>query len=301
MGVAGDQQRGRRQQADARPSAAQALPIGVLVLLTVATLLLTGVVVAHASARRVPRPPAASTRPSSASPAASAGAAPRASVRAPTAAARVPAPHLVVLGDSVPAAAACQCAGFGAELARTLTATLTNSAVSGQNSAGLIQQLNDPAVRAAVRTASVVTVTIGANDFDETKATDRACMDLSCYSSTMNVLSGHITTILQKIRALLPAGGIVVVTGYWNVFLDGQVAASLGPTYVAVSNALTVAVNDALLAASSLSAARYTDLYQPFKSVGNPDDTQFLAADGDHPNAAGHQLIATAIHATLAN
>ena len=106
----------------------------------------------------------------------------------------------------------------------------------------------------------MVTITIGANDLDETHATDPACLDLSCYSSTMSALSGHITTILQKIYALLPAGGTVVVTGYWNVFLDGQVAASLGPTY---SNALTVAVNNALLAASSAFTARNTDLHQP--------------------------------------
>ena len=151
-----------------------------------------------------------------------------------------------------------------------------------------------------MRTGSVVTLTIGANDFDETHATDPACLDLSCYSSTMSALPGHITTILQKTHALLPAGGTVVVTGYWHVFLDGQVAASLGPTYIGVSNALTVAANNALLAASSAFTARYTDLHQPFKDAGNPDHTQLLAADSDHPNAAGHQLIATAIHATLA-
>ena len=44
----------------------------------------------------------------------------------------------------------------------------------------------------------------------------------------------------------------------------------------------------------------YVDIYTPFKGAdGSTDDTALLADDGDHPNAAGHQLIATALLAAL--
>ena len=44
----------------------------------------------------------------------------------------------------------------------------------------------------------------------------------------------------------------------------------------------------------------YADIYTPFKGDGSRDDTALLVADGDHPNAPGHLLIAAAI-ATAAN
>jgi len=37
------------------------------------------------------------------------------------------------------------------------------------------------------------------------------------------------------------------------------------------------------------------DLYSPFKGDGSKDPTSRLASDGDHPNSAGHQLIASAL------
>jgi lysophospholipase L1-like esterase len=205
-----------------------------------------------------------------------------------------------VLGDSVPAAAACQCAGFGADLAHVLDATLTDDAVSGQDSAGLVKQLDDPALRRALHSATLVTVTTGANDFHQADASNPSCTNLSCYQGDLNALDVDVRTVLQKIRTLAPAGTTVVLTGYWNVFLDGQVADAKGPTYVAVSNALTLAVNRARRALSAGPDVAYTDLYRPFKGSGTRDDTALLAADGDHPNAAGHHLIARAISATLA-
>ena len=75
---------------------------------------------------------------------------------------------VVVFGDSVPAATACHCAGFATDLARSVQpALLTNAAESGLTSAGLLAQLGSPAVVQVLSQATVVTVTVGANDFDD--------------------------------------------------------------------------------------------------------------------------------------
>ena len=45
--------------------------------------------------------------------------------------------------------------------------------------------------------------------------------------------------------------------------------------------------------------ARYVDLFKPFEESGR-DVTSLMAPDGDHPNAAGHELIARELlHAGL--
>ena len=207
--------------------------------------------------------------------------------------------HLVVLGDSVPAGSACDCGGFGVMLASTISAPLTNLSVPGLTSHGLVAQLSSGNVQAALGTATVVTVTIGANDFNEGDADARACSDLSCYTSTMKTVTSNINSIVTRIKALTPSGTTIVVTGYWNVFLDGRVGAAKGRTYVATSDALSRALNSRLASLSVQHDVLYTDVYTPFKGTGTLDDSALLAGDGDHPNAAGHELIAEAIEATL--
>ena len=60
-----------------------------------------------------------------------------------------------------------------------------------------------------------------------------------------------------------------------------------------MQNTLTKAVNNVIEAAASRAGDIYVDLYTPFKgSEGTADPTRLLAADGDHPDAAGHQVIA---------
>lgn len=69
-------------------------------------------------------------------------------------------PLLVVLGDSVAAGTACSCGGFGGSLAMVDgSAALMNAAAEGQTSAGLLAQLDDPAILSSLRAATMVTVT----------------------------------------------------------------------------------------------------------------------------------------------
>ena len=207
--------------------------------------------------------------------------------------------NLVVLGDSVASGDACDCGGFGAYLARANgPAALTNAAQNGLTSNGLLAQLDSPALDTALAAATVVTVTIGANDFDESQAS--SCSAAACYAGTLKTMTSTISQITSRISALTRPGTTVVLTGYWNVFLDGAVGARNGPNYVATSDTLSRQVNAAIAGIAAQHQVLYADIYTPFKGDGSRDDTALLAADGDHPNAAGHRLIAAAI-ASAAN
>ena len=217
---------------------------------------------------------------------------------APGAAAAPLRPHqnLVVLGDSVPAATACDCPGFGTDLARSVQpANLTNAAEAGMTSQGLLVQLSSPAVMQALSQATVVTVTIGANDFDDSLAAEDSCVNASCYAPTLREMDATMAEITNRLRTLTKPGAKVILTGYWNVFLDGAVGARLGSNYVATSDALTKQVNASLAEVAAQADVHYVDLYAPFKGDGSRDDTGLLAPDGDHPDAEGHALIAAVI------
>jgi lysophospholipase L1-like esterase len=86
----------------------------------------------------------------------------------------------------------------------------------------------------------------------------------------------------------------VVVLGYWNVVQDGQVAqTSYGTAGVKRSVTATKYANDGLREAAGLTHATFISTDPAFHGTdGSHDPTGLLAADGDHPNAAGHAAIA---------
>jgi lysophospholipase L1-like esterase len=99
------------------------------------------------------------------------------------------------------------------------------------------------------------------------------------------------------------APGPVLVTGYWNVFLDGPVGTAQGAEYVRDSSALTLQVNAVLAHEAASAGAVYVDLRGPFLAAtgGSSDDEgPLLASDGDHPSAQGHVVIAHALERALA-
>jgi lysophospholipase L1-like esterase len=216
--------------------------------------------------------------------------------------------RVVGLGDSVPAGNACGCTSYvtlaGEQAARRAgrPAAVVNLARGGLTTAGLVRQLGEAAASRAVAAADLVIVTIGANDFDEGEIGDAHCAApaLTCFRPTLARQPGQLDDVLDRIAALQAGhGGQVLVTGYWNDVLDGRVGRARGARYVATSDALTRADNAVIAAAAARHQDRYVDLYTPFKGNGTVDDTALLAADGDHPNAAGHRLIASTVKAVL--
>lgn len=206
-----------------------------------------------------------------------------------------PPTHIVVLGDSVAAGTGCACPSFGALLARRAgAAALQEHARDGMTARELAEALTagGTGMDRDLRTADVVTVTIGANDFPSDDAGSPDCAQARCYAADLASLRTSLPAVLSGVHVRAPQAR-VFVTGYWNVFLDGAVGRRRGPAYVAVSDALTRQVNGVIAAAARAQHATYVDLYAPFKGAGDRDDTALLAPDGDHPSAAGHLLIAS--------
>jgi len=218
--------------------------------------------------------------------------------------------RIVVLGDSVATGAGCDCSPFGPRLARLLArgghrrVVATTLAQNGQATRDVLIQLRyDEVTRHAIRQASVVTLTVSANDFDADKA-DGGCpvgaSAASCYDGDLRDLPEQLDSVLATVRSLAGPETKVLVTGYWNVFLDGAVGARQGGAYQQVSSALTDRVDEQLRLAATRAGAQFVDLHAAFHRGGSADDTSLLAADGDHPSAAGHERIAAALAEALA-
>jgi lysophospholipase L1-like esterase len=215
---------------------------------------------------------------------------------------------VVGLGDSVPAGSECGCTSYVSPVAQQAAhvsgnaVSVRNLAVGGLTTAGLGAQLRRPGVRSALARADVVILTIGANDFDEGLVTTPSCSAATgsaCYRPGLDALGRRLASAVSQVRALQAGHGVLLLTGYWNVFKDGAVGRDMGTAYVTASDALTRAVNAKISGAAGAGGARYVDLYRPFKADGSADCTALLAADGDHPNGAGHQLIARTVMGRL--
>ncbi|AEV87646.1 hypothetical protein ACWT_6634 [Actinoplanes sp. SE50] len=221
-------------------------------------------------------------------------------------------PYRVVgLGDSIPAGSVCGCTSYVSLVAqdeaarRSRTADVANLAQGGLTTTGLLTQLGDATVRRQIAAADLVLITIGANDFDTGSVDDDSCAapELSCFQPALKAQQSQLADVLKQVRtALATRSATVLITGYWNVFLDGAVGATHGADYVRNSISLTRTENTQIAAAARAQNGTYVDLFTPFKgNSGAEDDTSLLAADGDHPNAAGHRRIADAVESAVAS
>jgi lysophospholipase L1-like esterase len=214
--------------------------------------------------------------------------------------------HVVVgVGDSVTAATGCGCPGFVEPYAQELPtsaggpASGDNLGANGLTAAGLLKAVTTSTPTAqAVAGADTLLVTIGANDLLPLLPKWRASgCPASCYTPSVDAVGSDISGILASAKSLRAGKPLVIlVTTYWNVFADGDVAsATETEAYLVWSDELTRALNTRICAAARGASAICVDLYAPFKGNGTENPTKFLAGDGDHPNAAGYTLITSAL------
>jgi lysophospholipase L1-like esterase len=212
--------------------------------------------------------------------------------------------RVVGLGDSVMTGAHCDCAGLAEEYASSL-ADRTGTHVSVQNlgtdgavTGDLLEDIrSDATTRAAIENADVVLVTIGANDLlpqlDQWRS--GGC-DQACFAGPAARMGQNLSAILTAVDAVRHGHrGTVLVTDYWNVFTDGDVARTTGgQAQVDWSADVTAAANQQICAAARAARDTCVDLVPVFKPAG-ADPTSLLADDGDHPNNAGVQAIVQAL------
>ena len=216
----------------------------------------------------------------------------------------LPTLRLVGLGDSVMSGAACACQPFLAQYATMLAArdhrvvSPANLGAGGLTAAQLADQLTDPGTAAEVASAGTVVVTIGANDLVPLVSTwENGPCGSSCVRPAVDAMRKSVALVLSRINSLVPDGTQVLVTNYWNVFEDGDVADSKeGRGFAEWSDGVTVAANAAICSEAQAAGDACVDLYHPFLGAdGTKNPTPLLAEDGDHPDAAGHTLIAKAL------
>jgi len=211
--------------------------------------------------------------------------------------------NVVALGDSVTSGTGCNCAAFPSMYGDLLHGrtgdyvSVDNLGAGGLDSTDLLNQLDQPrsTTTRATSSADVVLLTIGANDFGDhhDDITTGQCTDGQCVTDELGQLRTNLQRILAQIRSLRAAHPpVVLVTDYWNVFEDGEVARHNFPADGrAATNTLTHNANQVIASTAHADGATFVDLYDAFEDSGK-DVTSLLAADGDHPNAAGHALIA---------
>ncbi len=212
---------------------------------------------------------------------------------------------IVALGDSVPRGTNCDCRPYPPLSADDLAAathrsvTATNDAVAGATSASVLAQLNsDRAVIDRVRTADAIEIEVGANDVSHSQACGTR---VDCYAPQLPMLQKNLAAILARAGELTSGHKVsVVLLDYWSVWLGGRYAAEQGTSYVNAAKELTDRVDAIIKAIAGETGSRYVDLRAAFKGPDYAyDETHYLASDGDHPNAAGHEQIAKAVEAVL--
>lgn len=228
----------------------------------------------------------------------------------------LPTATLVALGDSIPEGDDCpECTPFPELVGQSLSVPgaaavqVENLGVGGWTTDDLLAALAPDEPQALIAAdAAAVTVTIGANDFFPSLPAyldgtcDGASGPLDCFTTLLPHLNATLASILTRLAEL--RGGrteSVVVTGYWDVFPDGDVALTdFGSTFLADSAALTRQVNTVISAAAARAGASYVDLLPTLRGPdGTGDPTALLADDGEHPSQAGHDTIAAAVAPAL--
>lgn len=211
---------------------------------------------------------------------------------------------VVGIGDSVTSGYNCDCEAFVGLYATQLAAqddvatTSVNLGVPGWTSSQLLAAMTKPgAFRNQVAKADILLVTIGANDLTPLESRGPAGCPATCYTPLIDNAGHNVELIVDAARAANPAHPpTVLVTDYWNVFQDGDVGtAENGVAFQSWSDVLTRAESTQICQGAQSADATCVSLYAPFKGNGSINPTSLLAADGDHPNAAGHQLIASTL------
>ena len=172
-----------------------------------------------------------------------------------------------------------------------------NEGVNGQTAAQLAASLDAGQLRTNLARANIVIVTIGANDLTPLISQWSAgrC-GTTCGTSATPAVGRAVGSVLSAISDEAAPGARVLVTGYWNVFQDGDVGRQLhGDAFGDWSDQVTRSLNTVIEGQAAAHNDTYVDIYTPFEGAGDKDPTGLLGTDGDHPNAAGEALITRAL------
>lgn len=213
---------------------------------------------------------------------------------------------IVALGDSVPSGYKCKCTPYpqlsasGLTTTTGQTVTATNDAVAGYTTTDVLRQLNsDSTVIDQVRKADAVEINIGANDVAYNAKT--CGTSVACYAPLVAPMQKDLAAIVSRVHDLTSGHKVLVVLlDYWSIWLGGTYARNKGHAYVSAARHMTAQVDAAIKTTADQNGSSYVSERRAFKgpSFGSIE-SHYLASDGEHPNATGHQAIATATEAVI--
>ncbi len=215
---------------------------------------------------------------------------------------------IVALGDSVPSGYNCRCTPYPSLSAKGLTATTgqtvtaTNDAVAGYTTSDVLKQLNsDSSVIDHVRKADAVEINVGANDVPYNA--NRCGTSVDCYAPLVSPVQKNLAAIVSRIHELTSGHNVLVVLlDYWSIWLGGTYAREHGHAYVSAARKMTAQVDAVVKTTATQEGSAYVSERHAFKGPSfGYIESHYLASDGEHPNAAGHQAIATATEAVIEN
>lgn len=213
---------------------------------------------------------------------------------------------IVALGDSVPSGYNCKCTPYPSLSAKGLTATsgqtvtATNDAVAGYTTSDVLKQLNsDSSVIDHVRKVDVIEINVGANDVPYNA--NRCGTSVDCYVPLVSPMQKNLAAIVSRVHELTSGHKVLVVLlDYWSIWLGGTYAREHGHAYVSAARKMTAQVDAAVKTTATESGSAHVSERRAFKGPSfGYIESHYLAADGEHPNAAGHQAIATATEAVI--
>lgn len=208
---------------------------------------------------------------------------------------------IVALGDSVPAGTACNCTPYpqlsasGLSVPGVREVAADNRAVGGYTTDDVLGQLtHDAAVIEAVKKSDAIEVQVGANDVGHSS---KCGTSVACYAPAIPPMEQNLRAIVRRIDELTAGHALLLVLlDYWSVWLGGKYAKAQGEAYVTAAESVTDDVDAVIKKVAAQTGSAYVDLRAAFKGPDyRYDETHYLAGDGDHPNAAGHQEIAAAV------
>ena len=223
---------------------------------------------------------------------------------------------LVALGDSIPYGQDCGgCTGYvtlyGRAVRHALGKPVRVDNLAEHNNLGSTQLLaqvrHSASMRAVLRRADIVTLTIGHNDTPWASGTDPCDGHYSdtvdddkldwenytgpCLAPTAATLKANVVGILAEIKRLRAGRRTVIrVTNFHNDHFDDPT--DLPETYEP-SRTVSNALNAAICEAASQARVPCADAYHAFNGPdGTRYDGPYIAADHVHPNQKGHALYA---------
>jgi acyl-CoA thioesterase-1 len=213
---------------------------------------------------------------------------------------------IVALGDSVPSGYRCNCtpypqlsaAGLTSTTGQTVTAA--NDAVAGYTTTNVLKQLNsDSSVIDQVQKADAVEINVGANDVPYNTNSCGTAVD--CYAPLLPPAQKNLAAIISRVDDLTARHKVLVVLlDYWSIWLGGTYARDKGDAYVNAAREMTSQVDAAIQTTATQDGSAYVDQRAAFKGPSfGYIESHYLAPDGEHPNADGHQAIATATEAVI--